>query len=115
MRTRTNGNNNAPRANNATSNVRRTNAPASQASDRKSGFREVGTIFERKDGSGFFLKVNEDVTLKAGQTLNLETPQSKIERLLAFGYLSEEAADARLANLPKTIKFDVILPPAKEE
>lgn len=86
-----------------------------KAGNKKSAWRDVGTVFARKDGEGFFLKINENVTLEKGQILNLEAPQDRIERLFKMGYLDEEKAEERLERIPETVKFDVILPPPMKE
>lgn len=80
-------------------------------SGKKSKWLEVGTIFERKDGSGFFLSVKSDVDLTEGQILNLQTPEEKINRLVAAGHLTEEEGQERLEKVPATVKFEVVLPP----
>lgn len=90
---------------------RNTGVANNKQTAKKSGWLEVGTIFGRKDGSGFFLSVKADVTLKEGDNLQLRTPQERIEGLLKAGQITEEQAETRLSKVPSTIKFDVVLPP----
>ena len=44
---------------------------------------QIGSILKGKDGKGDYIQIKEDVTLKKGDFLNLESQASKIASLQA--------------------------------
>ena len=65
----------------------------------------VGAVFKGKDGKPDYIKISEDLVLKKGDFLNLESKQSKIEgitKAIENGKLSEEVGNKLLENVEKT-------------
>ena len=79
----------------------------------KKKWLNIGSVRKSEKG-GFYLKVDEDVTLKAGMSLQLEKPADAIDRLCDLGYIESDVAEERKAKVPDYIKFDVKLPPARD-
>lgn len=73
----------------------------------------VGAIIKGKDGKPDYIKVNEDVILKKGEFLNLESQASKIASLNAAienGKLSAEVGQKLIENaekMPSFIRFEI--------
>lgn len=68
----------------------------------------VGAIIKGRDGKADYIKVNEDVVLKKGEYLNLESKASQIASITAAienGKLSSEVGEKMLANVEKTPEF----------
>lgn len=74
----------------------------------KSKYVEVGSVVKGKDGKPDYIKIKEDVTLKAGTYLNLE---SKAVRLASINQavkdkkMSQEMADKIREGIEKTPDF----------
>ena len=74
---------------------------------------QVGAIIKGRDGKPDYIKVNEDVTLKKGEFLNLESKASKIASLTAAienGKLSQEVGQKMLEQaekLPEFVRFEI--------
>lgn len=68
-----------------------------------SGWVEVGSIMKSKKGTNY-LKVANDVTLKAGQILNIQNPRSRKG-------ISEE----QLAKIPDYVLANVSIPPERKD
>lgn len=69
---------------------------------------QVGAIIKGKDNKGDYIKISEDITLKKGEYLNLESKASKIASLTAAienGKLSQEVGEKMLANVEKEPDF----------
>lgn len=81
----------------------------------KGKWLKVGQILTKKDGNGYNVKIDADVTLKKGTYLQVTKPQDEIQRLVANGIITEEQGEERLAKIPDFVKFNLILPPAKDE
>lgn len=74
--------------------------------------RKVASILKGKDGAADYIKVSEDVTLKAGSFLNLESKKSQLESLeSARDKMSEEnfeKAQERINKMPDFVRFEII-------
>jgi len=74
---------------------------------------QVGAIFKGKEGKPDYIKVNEDITLKKGEFLNLESKATKIASLTAAiesGKLSPEVGEKMLEaanNMKDFIRFEI--------
>lgn len=69
---------------------------------------QVGTVMKGKEGKGDYIKVEEDITLKKGEFLNLESKASQIASLtkaIEEGKLSQEVGEKMLANAEKIPDF----------
>lgn len=81
----------------------------------KKVYKNIGSVVKGRDGKPDYIKISQDVTLKQGQFLNLESPQAKkasIEKALADGKMSEESAQKALAvveKIPAFVRFNVVL------
>jgi len=74
---------------------------------------QVGTVLKGKDGRGDYIQIKEDITLKKGEFLNLESQASKIaslEAAIANGKLSPEVGEKMIeaANkIPSFVRFEI--------
>lgn len=69
---------------------------------------EVGSVVKGRDGKPDYIKVNQDVMLKKGQFLNLESKKDRLASLneaVTNGKLSAEIADKIIENVEKTPDF----------
>lgn len=77
-------------------------------------FRTIGSVVKSKDPTkGDYIKINEDVTLRKGDILNLESKkavQDRLESLKAAGRLkpeSEEKLQKYINNWKDFVRFEV--------
>lgn len=69
---------------------------------------QVGSIMKGKENKGDYIKIEEDVVLKKGDFLNLESKASQIASLtkaIEDGKLSQEVGEKMLANVEKIPDF----------
>ena len=80
-------------------------------------WQKVGAVLRKKTGEGFYMKVEQDIP--AGTTLQLQNPTERVERLVKYlvekGEITQDEADAKIAAVPDFVKYDLILPPPKED
>lgn len=76
---------------------------------------EIGSILKSKDPSQpDYIKINEDITLKKGDTLSLESKKSKLaslEKNVENGKLSGDLADkirGDIEKMPDFVRFQII-------
>lgn len=75
---------------------------------------KVGQIVKGKDGKPDYIKVDNDVTLKRGDYLNLESAASQrkgIEDAMQAGKLSGEVAEKMLEKvnkIPPFVRFEIV-------
>lgn len=76
---------------------------------------QVGAVLKSKDPSQpDYIKINEDVTLKKGDILNLESKKSKLaslEKNVENGKLSGDLADKireGIEKMPDFIRFEIV-------
>lgn len=76
----------------------------------------IGSVLKSKDRSkGDYIKIKEDVVLKAGQTLFLESKKQQLENLdsaEASGKLSGDLVDKireRLEKIPEFVRFEIVM------
>lgn len=82
----------------------------------KKTYKQIGSVLKAKDDPNqTYIKIREDVHLKEGQTVMVQTPAERIDRLKEKGYLSEEKAEERKQNVPHYVKFELVASfPAEE-
>lgn len=83
-------------------------------SKNKSKWLTVGKVYNRKDGTGRFLKIAEDVTLKKDMILNLQDPEESLKRIAKAMKWSEEELQARVGKLPAGLVAEVVLAPSRD-
>jgi uncharacterized Zn finger protein len=70
---------------------------------------EIGAVMKSRDASqNDYIKINNDVTLKKGDTLSLESKKSRLaqlEKSIESGKLSGELADKIREGIEKTPEF----------
>lgn len=69
---------------------------------------QVGAIYKGKEGKGDYIQIKEDITLKKGEYLNLESKASKIASLTAAienGKLSADVGQKMLEQAERTPEF----------
>lgn len=69
-------------------------------------WNKVGQVLKSKKGS-FYIKVEKDLTLAAGSSLQLQDPRAGFKRMAETGKISEEEAEAKAAKLPEFLKYDI--------
>lgn len=86
----------------------------------KKVYRRIGSVIKGKEGKSDYIKISQDVTLKAGQFVNLESiayKKASIEKALAEGKMSEELATKALAaieKIPSFVRFELVVSETKE-
>lgn len=75
----------------------------------KSKWKKVGAILKSKNGNGFYIKIDEGITLSKGQTLNVQNPRDRIQSLADSGKITEKEAEERLAKIPDFVRYEVFL------
>jgi hypothetical protein len=71
-------------------------------------WNKIGSVRKSKSG-GLYIKVDKAVTLKEGQSLQLQDPRKSIQASIENGKLSQEKGEEMLAKLPDYIRQDVFL------
>lgn len=77
--------------------------------------KTIGSIYKGKEGKGDYVKITEDVILKAGTFLNLENKTQKlasVQWLLDNGKIDAAAFEKRtnaINKMPDFVRFDVVL------
>lgn len=71
-------------------------------------WNKIGSVRKSKSG-GLYIKVDKAVTLKEGQSLQLQDPRKSIQTSIENGKLSQEKGEEMLAKLPDYIRQDVFL------
>lgn len=74
---------------------------------------KVGSMLAKKDGDGYYLKIEADIP--AGCILRMEKPADRLNRLAEKGIISQDEADEKAAKIPDFVKFELILPPPKDD
>lgn len=77
--------------------------------------KEIGAVLKSKDASQpDYIKINEDIVLKKGDTLSLESKKSRLaglEKNVENGKLSGEVADKireNIEKMPDFIRFNIV-------
>jgi uncharacterized Zn finger protein len=77
--------------------------------------KEIGSVLKSKDPSQpDYIKINEDIVLKKGDILNLESKKSKLaslEKNVENGKLSGDLADKireSIEKMPEFIRFSIV-------
>lgn len=79
----------------------------------KAKYRTIGSVLKSKDGSGDYIKISQDVTLREGQFVNLVSKASKIASITKAGEegkLSEDLVEKLLAQaekMPDFVRFNL--------
>lgn len=71
---------------------------------------KIGTLRKGEKGN-FYLKLDKDVTLKAGQSVQVKDPRKSLVDAVAAGRMSQEKADEMLSKLPDWLRYDLFLTP----
>lgn len=76
----------------------------------------VGSVLKAKDkGKSDYIKIKDDVNLKSGQILFLESKKQQLDNLnnaVENGKLSSDMAEkiaARLEKIPDFVRFEIVL------
>lgn len=76
----------------------------------------IGSVVKSKEaGKPDYIKVSQDITLKKGQFLNLESKERQLESLdaaVAAGKLSEDMANEikeRTNKIPDWVRFEIVM------
>lgn len=68
------------------------------------GWKKVGAILKNKDpNKGKYIKIKEDITLKAGQFLQIFDPRK-----------NPEITEEQLAKIPDYVVADIVLAPPRD-
>ncbi len=77
--------------------------------------KTIGSVVKGKDGKPDYIKISQDVSLKAGQFVNLESKAAQLASLNkaeSDGKLSEEVAAkvrAVVEKKPEWVRFDLVV------
>ena len=78
----------------------------SQQKTFKPAANVIGDLCKGKDGK-LYIKVVQDITLKTGQYINLQSPTEKLDWLVANGKITEEQREERESKIPDFVKYHV--------
>lgn len=71
---------------------------------------KIGAILKSKNNNnGFYIKIDQDVSLKKGDYVTVKNPRETVEELLSKGVLTEEQAQERLQKIPDWVKYELIV------
>lgn len=78
--------------------------------------RVIGSVVKAKDtGKPDYIKVRDDVSLKKGQIVRLESPKFQLESLVSAmqaGKVSEDLGEKikeRIEKIPNFVRFELVL------
>ncbi len=77
--------------------------------------RTLGSVVKGRDGKPDYIKIKDDVVLKKGQILNLESVKNQLESLqkaVAAGKLSAENGEKikeRISKVPDWVRFEITM------
>ena len=76
---------------------------------------KIGAVLKSKDTTQpDYIKIDQDITLKKGDILNLESKKSRlaqVEKSLAEGKLTDEVADKikeEIDKIPEFVRFQIV-------
>lgn len=78
-----------------------------------SAWKKIGSLRKSQKGS-LYIKVDADVTLKAGDVVQLQDPRKSLDAAVAAGRMDSEKAEGIKAKIPDYVKYDCTLAPAKK-
>lgn len=76
-------------------------------------WKKVGSLRKNSKGN-FYIKLDEDVTLKKDDVVSVQDPRKKLKESVAAGRLSQEKADEIATKIPEYIRYELFLTPPKE-
>jgi len=74
----------------------------------------IGKVLKGKDGKADYIQIKQNVTLKEGEYLNLESKKQQLDKvndLLQEGILSSEnalKASERIEKMPDFVRFEIV-------
>lgn len=75
-------------------------------------WKKFASVRAGKDGSKY-IKVDQDITLKVGDIVQIQDPRKKLKDSVKAGRLSEGKAEEFAAKIPDYILSELVLPPPK--
>jgi len=79
-----------------------------------SAWKKLGSLRKSQKG-GLYIKIDADVTLKAGDVVQLQDPRKSLDAAVAAGRMDSEKAEGIKAKIPDYIKYDLQLAPSKDK
>ena len=80
----------------------------------RSKWLQFGNIRAGKEEGTFYIKITEDINLKAGENISVRTPEEGIKGLLEKGFIDETQAEERIAKVPEYIRYELLAKPLKD-
>jgi hypothetical protein len=77
-----------------------------------SAWKKIGSLRKSEKG-GLYLKLDEDITLNAGDNVLLQDPRKSLDMAVEAGRMNLEKAEEIKGKLPVWLKYDLVLPPKK--
>lgn len=71
-------------------------------------WKKLGSLRKSQKG-GLYIKMDEDVTLKKGQSIQLTDPRKSLDKAVEAGRMSGEKAEGIKAKIPDYIRYDLHL------
>ena len=71
---------------------------------------KIGTLRKGNKGN-FYLKIDKDVTLKAGESVQVKDPRKSLAEAVTAGRMSKEQADEMTAKVPEYIRYELYKTP----
>lgn len=76
---------------------------------KKTKWKKIGAILKSKNSNGFYIKVDESVSLAKGQIINVQNPRERVQSLMDTGKISTQEAEIRLAKIPDFVRYELFL------
>jgi hypothetical protein len=77
-------------------------------------WKQIGTVLKSKDPSkGNYIKIKENVSLTAGDIVQIRDPRQSLESAVEAGRMSRDKADSILAKIPDFVLKELVLAPKK--
>ena len=73
-------------------------------------WKKLGSLRKSQKGS-LYIKLDEDISLKKGQSVQLKDPRKSLDAAVEAGRMSSEKAEEMKAKIPEYIRYDLILAP----
>lgn len=76
-------------------------------------FINLGSLNEKRDGAGYYIKLNDQVKLTIngqnfdGKYFNVEKPDKKYAVMLDKGMITEDEAEKKIENIPSFVRFEL--------
>jgi hypothetical protein len=73
-------------------------------------WEKIGSVRRGKTGNNY-IKIDNDVTLKAGRIVQIQDPRKRLDEMVAKGKMDADKAEEYKEKIPDYILKELVLPP----